>query len=594
MKRGWVVLLGLLPAVVAQAQESQPVASRIQKVTVYSDRAQVTRGAAVEVDASASVWAFPNLPGWVDEGSVRVTLQPADVGQIADVRVQREYLARSNDAELRKAEAAAQEIANQIAVLDDEVRILAAQEKQVETIRAFSLEKIGKDSVMGTVQVATYGEVVKFLGDALRDLATRRRAVQQAKAALEPERLARARRVEDLRGLGQLEETTVFVSIDGRRKAQARVELTYMLPGATWEPAHELRVAGTKPGAATLASYAVVSQATGEDWENAEIAFSTQSATESIRIPELESLTLGDTKPTSRFMASRTTSFSRAQKAYEGQNRMWNQRRSTKVQVQSEEVYEESYHDLQTVQSKTVEVFRTLQVRGTTTHFRGEGRATVRGDGRPARLRIGQCTLTPSQRVVAAPEQSLNAARILEMTNGGGQPLLPGKVALFQEGAFLGMTDLGFVAEQEKFSLFLAVADEVKLSRVLDKTRSSLVRKARTRMVVSFEVGAENLSDHDVTVTLADRIPVSEDKEIRIDQVSVEPAGAPDDKGLITWTLQLKPREKRVFRISYRVEYPPALVLEMKRAGRPSRAASPAPAADAPIGEQLMDLESNF
>jgi hypothetical protein len=107
-------------------------------------------------------------------------------------------------------------------------------------------------------------------------------------------------------------------------------------------------------------------------------------------------------------------------------------------------------------------------------------------------------------------------------------------------------------------------------------------------------VGAENLSDHDVTVTLADRIPVSEDKEIRIDQVSVEPAGAPDDKGLITWTLQLKPREKRVFRISYRVEYPPALVLEMKRAGRPSRAASPAPAADAPIGEQLMDLESNF
>src|SRR5688500_13168586 len=48
-----------------------PISSAIRKVTVYSDRALVARQGAVKLTTTPTVYAFRQLPGWVDEGSVR-------------------------------------------------------------------------------------------------------------------------------------------------------------------------------------------------------------------------------------------------------------------------------------------------------------------------------------------------------------------------------------------------------------------------------------------------------------------------------------------------------------------------------------------
>ncbi|MEM7479294.1 MAG: DUF4139 domain-containing protein, partial [Planctomycetota bacterium] len=83
------------------------------------------------------------------------------------------------------------------------------------------------------------------------------------------------------------------------------------------------------------------------------------------------------------------------------------------------------------------------------------------------------------------------------------------------DGTFLGMTEMDFVAEGEGFALFVGVADHIKLTRKLDRKRSSIVRRRRTRMEVSFVVSVENLSDQPTSLTLADRIPVSENRDIK-------------------------------------------------------------------------------
>ena len=136
------------------------------------------------------------------------------------------------------------------------------------------------------------------------------------------------------------------------------------------------------------------------------------------------------------------------------------------------------------------------------------------------------------------------------------------------------MTNLDFVAEGEPFSVFLSVADQLKLSRVLDKKHSALVRKQRTQMQLAFIVSVENLSSKPVTLSLADRIPVSEDKEIVVSGVKVSPDAKADSKGILRWPLTLGPHEKRHFEFRYQIEYPPTLVLELNRekAQRPSPA----------------------
>ena len=567
--------------------------STVTKVTVYSDRAQVTREAAVEVSTESAVFAFKGLPGWVDDASVRVS---ASEGRIVDVRVDRSFLAKSEDAAQRAAQDHHKQLTNRLAALADELAVLDAQKNQIEAIKAFSLEKIGKDTTIGDVSVESYSDVLTFISDALRSTAKARRAVQYKIDAITPEFQASERSLAELASLLQLEQTTVLVTLQSARPTPSQLELTYMMPGATWEPTHELRASTKDPETVEVLSFAVVTQTSGEDWTHAELAFSTQSSTEALRIPELDALVLGDTHTATRVLKNKRSSFTRAQQAFKGQNELWNKVHHKQQTITSAESFEATYRSnlesLQVVQSKTVQIFDSLGDRGTTAHFNALAPPSVRGDGHSVRMRIGGSQLKSHHRIIAVPEQSLNAARSLQMLNSTGQSFLPGKVALYQDGAFLGVTELDFIADGEEFSVFLSVADHIKLSRTLDRKQSALVRGKRNKMQVGFIVTVENLSSQSTTFQLADRIPVSENKEIRVDRVRIADGAKPNRQGLLNWEVALAPKERREFRVSYQVEYPALLVLEAKRRRDAAPAASPKPSKRRmKIDEQLLQLE---
>jgi uncharacterized protein (TIGR02231 family) len=567
--------VGPQPSVVLAADDPNAVAvaSTIRKVTVYSDRALVSREGTVKLGTTPVVYAFKQLPGWVDEGSVRAA---TSAGRILDVRVVRGYLARASEPRYLQAEAESRRINSRLLELDDEVKVLDAEAKQIEDIKAFSLDKLDKDVAAGgalgahgreagSVGVGTYEAVVDFIAKKLRDIARGRRSVQAERDKLSPAALAAKKQLEELTALTQLEETRVYVTVQGSAPTPAELELTYLLPGATWESTHELRTEGDS-GTVELTSHAVVTQASGEDWDHAVLTFSTQSSTAAVRIPELSSLTLGDTPATTQTMETRSASFKRAEAAFKGQNRLWNKRIQASAQQSTfEESYQTNFESLEVTQSKTVQIFQSLQQRGTTAQFKALSATTVRADGRAVRVPIGQTKLESKRALVAAPEQSLNAAQTLQMRNDSGQSLLPGNVSLYQGGAFLGMTNLDFVADGEQFSMFLNVADQLKLSRVLDKKHSALVRKQRTQMQLAFVVTVENLSNKVMPLELADRVPVSEDKDIVISGVKISPDAKPDSKGIVRFALTLQPKEKRRVEIQYQIEYPPTLVLEMRR-----------------------------
>lgn len=587
---------------VADAEtEGTELTSKVVRVTVYSDRARLTRSATAQATTEPVVFAFRNLPGWVDDGSVQIS---ASVGRILDVRVDRQFLARATDASWRKVEAAHKDLTNRMAALRDELAVLDAQKAQIEAIKAFSQAKITQDTYIGDVRVKTYADVLAFITDSLRATARARREVLAKIDALNPEFEASGRRLEDARALMKLEETTVLVTLQAQAAGPVTLELTYMLPGATWEPMHEVRASSADPKAVEVVSYAAVSQTSGEDWGGAELSFSTQSTTQSVRIPELEALTLGDTHTATRVLTSQVSSFTRAQAAFVGQSHLWNtvrHRQQKHVNTNIEQVYRSNFEYLQTVQGRTVSLFESLEKRGTTAHFHAQRVQSVRGDGHPVRLLIGRNQFTATRRTVAAPEQSLNAAITLSMTNTADGPLLPGKVARYLDGTFLGMTDLDFIAKGEPFSLFLAVADTLKMSRQLDRKLSTLVRKTRNQMQVAFIVTVENLSSEAATFTLADRVPVSENKDIRVDKINIAPVVKPDTQGIVRWELTLKPGEKREFRIGYQVEYPSELVFETQRRNRARGRMdfdaedpySPSPAKSR-VEDQILQLEHMF
>jgi uncharacterized protein (TIGR02231 family) len=545
-----IALATALAANAAPPDETTPVTSKITEVTVYADRARVTRTAA-NVPLGKRV-AFAKLPGWLDEGSVRVSLAPAGNGELVDVQVLKTFLARPDDEELRKAELAVQDIADQMASLDDERRSLEAQERQVDSIRAFSMEKLPKDTAAREVKVEEYAGMVKFVGNSLLEVAKTKRELEKKRRELQPELSVRQRKLNELRQRSQLEQRTVVVTTTGN--GAATVTLTYMLPGATWEPVHELRT-GNGADKVALASFGVLTQTTGEDWEGVTLSLSTQRSTDTIKIPELEKLLVGGGRPLPQMALSCRDTFSLANKSYSGQIMLWN---SVNNPAAMQTEFESNYRAQTGNQALNTARFTALQEqRGTTAHFTGTGPQTVRTDGRSVRVPIGAAQLAARTKIVAAPEMSLNAARTAELNNAGKQPLLPGKVLLFVEGTFLGTTETDFVAPGESFPMFLGVADQIKLSRSLDKKRSSLYWSGkRTRMQVSYVVAVENLGDKEVALQLGDRVPVSETDEVRVQNVKLSPSVKPDNKGLVKWDAKVGPKQTQEFRLEYLLDYP--------------------------------------
>ena len=183
---------------VPKAEDSDALESKVTKVTVYSDRARVTRQATAEIPTKAKVFAFRKLPGWVDDGSVRVSVS---AGRIVDVRVERNFLARATDKTWQKAKAEHQALVNRLAAITDELSVLQAQKNQIEGIKAFSLDKINRDAVTGNIKIKSFGEVLRFISDALRKTAAARRKVQLQRDAIMPEFQASQRKLTEMKSL---------------------------------------------------------------------------------------------------------------------------------------------------------------------------------------------------------------------------------------------------------------------------------------------------------------------------------------------------------------------------------------------------------
>jgi hypothetical protein len=91
MKRLLASLGALLPAVLLSAAPA-PVDSTITAVTVYTDRAVVTRSASVELVGGVTELVFANLPQALNEQSLQVSGKGTAQATILDVASKQTYI----------------------------------------------------------------------------------------------------------------------------------------------------------------------------------------------------------------------------------------------------------------------------------------------------------------------------------------------------------------------------------------------------------------------------------------------------------------------------------------------------------------------
>jgi hypothetical protein len=144
------------------------------------------------------------------------------------------------------------------------------------------------------VDVGSWWKALDFVGQ--RAAAARGRLVRLGddRRALEAERARLRAEIGKLDQGGFSRRTVeVIAVVEARGVAPVDLQLEYFVPGAQWKPAYDLHYASAR-GQVRLEAAAVVEQATGEDWEQAELFFSTAVPGRGIDLPELLTWTLGE------------------------------------------------------------------------------------------------------------------------------------------------------------------------------------------------------------------------------------------------------------------------------------------------------------
>ncbi|WP_086838104.1 DUF4139 domain-containing protein [Amycolatopsis kentuckyensis] len=504
------------------------VEAPITAVTVYPQQARITRRGKAPLDGGPRL-TFAGLPPALDPGSVRVT--GSGPALITGVDVRTEWHAAPADAALEAlVEQRRADQATLDGVLDDE----AAETMKVDLLTSLAKRSGGsfaKALAAGTAEPSRVAEVTDALSARLASALKARRVLSDRIARLREDLAALDRRIEAHSGRSGQDSTSVIVELEiPDPAAEAELELSYVVPGASWEPGYDIRVRGTD---VTVVSYGLVSQYTGEDWPECELALSTARPAVSVVVPELQPWYLDRVLPEpGGFVASA---------AYGGA---------------ADGIAENARRQFAPAAPAMAPKLASVEQGTTAVTYRPSRPVAVPSGAQGHRTTLAQLSLTADLGYVTAPVLAEEAYLRATVENTSEHALRPGRASVFHDAEFVGTTVLEPWAPGEELELALGVDDRIRVERELvRRTASKATLSGQKRREAQYNISVGNHGPRPATITVLDQAPVSRDDTITVRDVKTSPEPVETSAlGEFTWKLTLAPGETGVVTLSYRVD----------------------------------------
>ena len=521
-----------------------PFAGKIDAVTVFPDAAIVTRKGSAEVPAGSHLLVLGNLPPRVDPASIRIEGVGAKGLTIGSVETRRKpALVQSSadiDTKLKTLRAEQMSVQGRIQAVEAELRAI----DRFATVAPDNAGKDGKpiDLAIWKQAWSTIGEATASAQERLNPLRTR---AQEIDLEIRAQEAARGRPQPGLQP--QIEVT---VAIQAEVATQADFTISYRVAGARWVPAYDALLdtgAGEAPPRLALVRRALVSQSTGEDWQDVTLTLSTARVTGGMGAPDLPAQTLNLYEPPP-VVVYQDQMRGRSAPAPAAAPPMANARAE---KAQAEPARREAAREAEA----------RLDSGPFSTQFVAPGRATVTRDGAQRNVRLASTTLEPQLLVKIVPALDQTAYLSARVTGPDDVPLLGGEVSLLRDGVFVGKSRIGLTAPGEPVDLGFGPDDRIKVERVPVRARENDALTASSKFrLFDFRTSITSRQTRSVRVQVIDRIPVSDNTAVTVEQM--KETTPPTEKqvgnarGVMGWSFDLKPGEKREIRTAWRVRWP--------------------------------------
>lgn len=516
--------------------------SAIDTVTVYPDGAIVTRVIAIDLASGDSTLVAKDFPLSLDPSSLRVEGEAGaklTIGTI-DARPPR----AAPPVNLPELDKRIEALKDERADLQGAIDAAAARRKFAQRFADAAPAGLGEKGEARPITewraaFTAVAEEVAAAETAIRDAARKQREIDRHIAQLEADRSAKP-------------PSKLEVRIDVASAAATKVTLrvTYAVRNARWLPLYDARLdtgAKDRKPQLELVRRAEVTQSTGEDWSNVTLGVSTVRIARGGSAPELGSLVAQYPqvpKPMAAGSVADTTMPAPAQM----------QRKRQSLAVPTEQADMPARADEQQAVAEIGDFQATFRIPGRVSLGAAEGAKS---------LRIASMSVPADLTVRAAPVMDPTAFLEASFKQTDDTTLLPGKVAIYRDGVFVGRGKLSASAKDDIVRLGFGADDKVKVERaVLKRNEGSaglLLTTSKTDER-AFKTTVRNGHDFPIHVAIEDQLPVSENDEIVVEML---PATTPpsvkdirDKRGVLEWSFDAKPGEVKDINFAWRVRWP--------------------------------------
>jgi hypothetical protein len=613
MFRKLLVAVSLFFITIAAQADDQKIESKVQKVVVFLNGAQVTRTAMVHISPGNSALVFENISPGIDVQSIQVHAN----GEFTILSVKHELNFLNEQIKQQRIEdlrAKQKSIRDKIDLQNSLASIYQEEENMLVKNQMIAGQNTGLD-------IVKLKQALDFQTERLTALKKKEQENRALVADLNKELLKYNRQIAELNKGASTATSNILVTVSSKTALQTEFILSYVVHNASWFPTYDVRAKNVN-SPISISYKANVSQQSGEDWKNIKLTLSTGNPTVAGNKPELNPYLLNfgmyyrPENGTMTAVSGKITGSDDGQAVPGASIRVKGSSVGTvsdangnfTIQLppnsQSLEVSFVGY-TTQTVSitspqlnvslkpsvSNLSEVVvtgyaaseETLQGQVAGVYIRGvaaERKSTipigvnkvenqtniefniampysVPSDGKQYTVEINQLEIPAIYQYAVAPKLSTNVFLTARLTDWNKYNFLSGEANLFFEGTFIGKSLINTDATTDTLNLSLGTDKNIVVTRTslkdLSERQSLGSNKKETR---DWRIEVKNRKSQPVNLLVEDQVPVSQNSSIEVE--IQELSGAQLDKltGKVSWKMALKPEDDKKLELKYLVKYP--------------------------------------
>jgi len=531
--------------------------SHVTAATVFADRAIVTRTATLHIPAGAHMISVTDMPAGLNDSTLRVQGKSAAAVKIGSVEVKHVYLKDIAGAAEREKAAAIEAKSDEKSFLEGEIRSLEARRDFANRLAAHATDDAEINGAKSDFTIEKWGQALNLVQTDIAGTEKNLITKQIALRKLDNDIARLQAELNQVRSTGAKEQREAHINYESTEDADLELALTYQTAGASWQPVYDARL-DTGSGDLQLEQYGQVAQQTGEDWSDIDLTLSTAQPARGSEMPRIQEWFVRVYQQMENYARREMANVGFAAKLKVMD--LEKEQTAMPAAASAQDALSTNIPQLQ----EAVQENASVQTTEYAAEFHVPGHVALKSINDYSKMFIGKLSMKAELAAQTSPRLAPQAYLFAKITNGETYPLIPGAVAKYRDGAFIGNAGLALLRSGETANLSFGVDDRVKVSykQIKDEhSNPALVVMGDATVERHYQTKVQNLHKNPITITVFEHYPVAGDGDIDVkllDDVTTQGFAKDTEnrQGVITWSAQYQPKDEKTFVLGFRVKYP--------------------------------------